>query len=152
MLKTDVGKLRRCFWHRNLDKADQKLRQILVICRIVVPQTAEFGTRLERLDYRTREFIAYALSNKSMLIPYGRAYRRGKIISSAMAESAVIQVINARMCKRQQMRWSPRGRPTEAGSHASFVLGKERAISAAKHDLLWLRVWFTAQRSCREVD
>jgi CHASE2 domain-containing sensor protein len=26
-----------------------------------------------------------------------------------MAESAVNQVINARMCKRQQMRWSPRG-------------------------------------------
>lgn len=26
-----------------------------------------------------------------------------------MAESAVNQVVNARMCKRQQMRWSPRG-------------------------------------------
>ena len=26
-----------------------------------------------------------------------------------MAESAVNQVINARMCKRQQMRWKPRG-------------------------------------------
>jgi hypothetical protein len=26
-----------------------------------------------------------------------------------MAESAVNQVINARMCKRQQMRWTPRG-------------------------------------------
>ncbi|MDQ2735429.1 MAG: hypothetical protein M3Y55_10665, partial [Pseudomonadota bacterium] len=38
-----------------------------------------------------------------------RHYRKGEYISSAMAESAVNQVINARMCKRQQMRWTPRG-------------------------------------------
>lgn len=29
--------------------------------------------------------------------------------TAAMAESAVNQVLNARMCKSQQMRWSPHG-------------------------------------------
>ena len=42
-------------------------------------------------------------------IDYGKRYRAGKPISTAMAESAVNQVLNARMCKSQQMRWTPRG-------------------------------------------
>ena len=109
VLKTEVGKLRWCLWHSNVDKAEQKLNQILLTCRILVPQSPDFGARLEQLDYRAREFFGYAMSNKSMLIPYGRNHRRGEYISSAMAESAVNQVINARMCKRQQMRWTPRG-------------------------------------------
>ena len=44
-----------------------------------------------------------------------KRYRAGKLISTAMAESVVNQVVNARMCKRQQMRWSPRG---ETGAFA----------------------------------
>ena len=35
--------------------------------------------------------------------------RAGKPISSARAESTVNQLVNARMNKRRQMRWSPRG-------------------------------------------
>jgi hypothetical protein len=44
-----------------------------------------------------------------VLITAFARHRKGQAISSAMAESAVNQVINARMCKRQQMRWTPRG-------------------------------------------
>ncbi|MEO8925469.1 MAG: ISKra4 family transposase [Caldimonas sp.] len=109
VLQVEVSKLRWCFWHGNVEKAEQKLSQILLMCRIVVPQCPEFGRRLGHLDYRAREFFAYTMSNKSTLFAYGRQYRKGEYISSAMAESAVNQVINARMCKRQQMRWTPRG-------------------------------------------
>jgi hypothetical protein len=72
VLQDEVGKLRWCLWHSNLEKAEQKLRQILVICRIVVPESPDFGPRLETLDFRARRFFAYAMSNRSMLIPYGR--------------------------------------------------------------------------------
>src|SRR5882672_4454296 len=60
-------------------------------------------------DFRFREFFAYLESNKGTIIAYGKRYRAGKPISTAMAESAVNQVLNARMCKSQQMRWTPRG-------------------------------------------
>ncbi len=56
-----------------------------------------------------REFFDYLDNNKGTLLDYGKRYRAGRPISTAMAESAVNQVVNARMCKRQQMRWSPRG-------------------------------------------
>jgi hypothetical protein len=109
LLAADVGKLRWCVWHNNVARLDKKLRQILLMCRIVVSETDSFKRGLEHIDYRVREFISYVLRNSAKPVDYGRRYRKGQLISSAMAESAVNQVINARMCKRQQMRWTPRG-------------------------------------------
>jgi len=109
LLAADVGKLRWCIWRNTLAKVDKKLSQILLMCRIVVAETDSFKRGLEHIDYRVREFISYVLRNWAKPVDYGRRYRKGLSISSAMAESAVNQVINARMCKRQQMRWTPRG-------------------------------------------
>jgi hypothetical protein len=104
-----VKKLRWCFWHANVQKAESRMREILLICRIVVPETSRFGESLSQLDYRTRELVAYVDCNGGSTIPYAKRHRAGRSISTAMAESAVNQVLNHRMCKRQQMRWSPRG-------------------------------------------
>jgi hypothetical protein len=108
-LQTCVNKLRWCFWHANAAKAEQRMRQISLLCRIVVPQTPRFARSLEQLDYRLGELFAYLESNDGSTIAYGKYYRKHKPISTAMAESAVNQVVNARMCKCQQMRWTPRG-------------------------------------------
>jgi len=43
------------------------------------------------------------------LIDYGERYRAGKPISTSRAEGTVNQLVKARMNKRRQMRWSPRG-------------------------------------------
>jgi hypothetical protein len=109
LLAEDLGKLRWCLWHNNASKLDKTLRQILLMCRIVVPETPGFKEALERIDYRIRDVLWYVLRNSVKPVAYGRRYRKGQSISSAMAESGVNQVINARMCKRQQMRWTPRG-------------------------------------------
>jgi hypothetical protein len=109
LLAADLGKLRWCLWHNNAGKLDKKLRQILLMCRIAVPETPGFKECLERIDYRIRDVLSYVLRNSVKPVAYGRRYRKGQSISSAMAESAVNQVINARMCKPQQMRWTPRG-------------------------------------------
>jgi hypothetical protein len=85
------------------------MREILLTCRIVVPETPKFCESLAQLDYRTRELVAYVESNGGATIPYGRRHRDGSSISTAMAESADNQVLNHRMCKRQQMRRSSRG-------------------------------------------
>ena len=85
------------------------MRQVLMLCRIVVAETPKFGDSLKQLDYRLREFFEYLQNNRGSTINFGKRYRTGRPISTAMAESAVNQVLNHRMCKRQQMRWTPRG-------------------------------------------
>ena len=41
-----INKLRWCFWHANVQKAESRMREILLICRIVVPETPRFGESL----------------------------------------------------------------------------------------------------------
>jgi hypothetical protein len=50
---------------------------------------------LGRIDYRIRDVLSYVLRNSAKPVAYGRRHRKGQAISSAMAESAVNQVINA---------------------------------------------------------
>jgi len=52
------------------------------------------------------DLIRYLELNRDSIPDYGQRYRSGKIISTAMAESAVNQVVSRRMIKKQQMRWS----------------------------------------------
>lgn len=40
---------------------------------------------------------------------YAERYRYGETISTAFAESTINQVVNKRMVKKQQMRWSQKG-------------------------------------------
>jgi hypothetical protein len=49
----------------------------------------------------------YIRNNNASIINYCRCFREGKPISTSRAESTVNQLVNARMNKRQQMRWSP---------------------------------------------
>ena len=51
----------------------------------------------------------YLDSNGRYLVNYGRRYRKGLPIGSAMAKSAVNQVVSMRFAKKRQMRWSDEG-------------------------------------------
>ena len=55
------------------------------------------------------ELRGYIENNEGALIDYGQRHRAGKPISTSRAEGSVNQLVNARMNKRRQMRWSPRG-------------------------------------------
>jgi hypothetical protein len=55
------------------------------------------------------EFSTYIKLNRQSIPNYGDRYRNAEPISSAIAESMVNQVISKRMCKQQQMRWTPAG-------------------------------------------
>ena len=113
LLAKDVSKLRWHFWHASFEKAEAKLRRIGASSRCagsLSQRPPGFHSRLEHLDWPRPRVLR--LSRKQQghapsITASGTV--RGKPISTAMAESAVNQVINARMCKRQQMRWSPRG-------------------------------------------
>jgi hypothetical protein len=55
------------------------------------------------------EFTGYIRANTGYICDYGERHRRGEAISSSIAESAVNQIISARMVKKQRMRWTPQG-------------------------------------------
>ncbi|MGF6935144.1 hypothetical protein OKW41_004306 [Paraburkholderia sp. UCT70] len=123
VLISRVDKLRWCFWHARLEKAKTRMQGILTICRVIVPETPGIAESLAQLDYRTRELVEYVEANGGATINYGERHRRGKPISTATAESAVNQVLNQRMCKRQQMRWSPIGAHLLAQARCAVVNG-----------------------------
>ncbi len=65
--------------------------------------------RAQRLLARCTELRSYIENNEGALIDYGQRYRTGKPISTSQVEGTVNQLVNARMNKSRQMRWSPRG-------------------------------------------
>jgi hypothetical protein len=109
LLHRQMTKLRWCFWHASFEKAEDRIRQALLLCRIIVAETPAFEESMSHLDYRLRDLWAYIEGNKTSVVAYAKRQKANKPISTAMAESAVNQIINARMCKRQHMRWTTRG-------------------------------------------
>jgi hypothetical protein len=67
-------------------------------------EMAEFGmTRVANWSLSAR------LANRESVRGYAEAYRNGERVSTAHVESTVNQLINWRMCKKHQMRWSRSG-------------------------------------------
>ena len=53
--------------------------------------------------------LAFVRKNRADIVDYNQARRSGKRISTAATESVMNHVINRRMSKGQQMRWSISG-------------------------------------------
>ena len=68
-----------------------------------------FWEKTTRLAHLCEELQSYLWNNRSALIDYGRRRREGKPISTAGAEGTVNQLVNARLNRGGQMRWSARG-------------------------------------------
>jgi len=106
----DVERLRHLLWNGHHEKACEALGRITSWAKdaIVLNKPAlEAGAK--RLLARCTELRAYIETNEGALIDYGQRYRAGKPISTSRAEGTVNQLVSARMNKRRQMRWSPRG-------------------------------------------
>ena len=108
--RIDVERLRHLLWNGHHDKACQALGRITSCAKdasMLNDPATEAG--MKRLAARCKELRTYIESNKGALIDYGERHRAGKPISTSRAEGTVNQLVSARMNKRQQMRWSPRG-------------------------------------------
>lgn len=70
---------------------------------------AEADPSARKLAKALAEFQGYIENNRRAIPNYGERYRNGEAISSAIAESAVNQVVSRRMVKKQQMQWTPEG-------------------------------------------
>jgi len=70
------------------------------------------GRSVDRIDYMLQqldEFRNYLYRNAESLVNYNIARIAGERVSTAHVESTVNQLVNWRMCKKQQMRWSAVG-------------------------------------------
>src|SRR5579859_7944014 len=63
------------------------------------------------------------------LVDYSRRYHLGQPVSTSRAEGCVDEIANARMVKRQRMRWSPRGAHRVAVVRAAVLDARLGAIS-----------------------
>ncbi len=105
-----VERLRHLLWNGDHDKACEALGRITGWAKdATMLNHAAVEAGAKRLVARCTELQTYIETNEDALIDYGERYRAGKPISTSRAEGTVNQLVSARMNKRRQMRWSPRG-------------------------------------------
>jgi len=92
-------------WHGNVPDAPGEIQDLAWRCDVV----AETTPSARKLAKALAEFAGDIENNRTAIPNYGERYRNGEAISSAIAESAVNQVVSKRMVKKQQMQWTPRG-------------------------------------------
>ena len=90
-------------WHGKAARAVTRLRGIHDVLEEIPV------LRDSALYWNLRHAWWYLRSNDRYLVNYGRRHYKGLPISSAIAESAVNEVVSWRMAKKRQMRWSDEG-------------------------------------------
>jgi hypothetical protein len=81
-----------------------------VLSRVFVSRYDE-SLRPRRRRSRLR-FHTLRWTQAAFIPNYGDRYRHDETISTAFVESAVNYVVSKRFVKKQQMRWTQRGKPT----------------------------------------
>ena len=121
----NVDRLRHLIWNGYADEARHTLPDIMQMAANAVVLNGQQGrARIERFARLVRDLETYLGLNSSALIDYGRRYRAGLPISTSRAESTVNSLVNMRMNKRRQMRWSPKGAHRVLQVRAAVVDGR----------------------------
>ena len=99
---------------------------------------------VDRIDYmleQLAEFRRYLYGNADSLVNYNLARLAGERVSTAHVESTVNEVVNWRMCKKQQMRWSAAGaqlllhvRTADLNGRLGYYVGLKSRLGAAAND------------------
>jgi len=106
----EVSRLCHLIWNGYGDDTQRALRNNTDMAANAIWLTAQRGkVRIERFIRLASEFWTYLTLNATALVDYGRRHRAGLRIATSGAESVVNSLVNARMNKCRQMRWSPRG-------------------------------------------
>jgi hypothetical protein len=84
----------------------------------------KFRPAVARLLWNCDDLRRYLANNIGSLINYGERYRSRQPISTSRAEGCVDAIANARMAKKQRMRWSPQGAHRVAVVRAALLDGR----------------------------
>lgn len=102
-------------WHHGRSRharwmiAISRLAGLILSHRLEAEAAGHNTARIDDLYKRFQEFQTYVYRNIGSLADYASHRRRGERVSTAHVESTVNQLINQRMCKKRQMRWSRNG-------------------------------------------
>ncbi len=90
-------------WHGRLIGAIERLQDMLER----MERLCKGKPTIKRMLKHATELQGYLQNNSDSIPNYGERYRAGERIATSFVESAVNQIIDKRMSKSQQMRWSP---------------------------------------------
>jgi hypothetical protein len=105
-----IERLRHLIWNGYHREARHELFGMRHMASEVAYMNGEaFHPSVARLLWNCDDLRRYLANNKQSLIDYGERYRSKLPISTSRAEGCVDEIANARMAKKQRMRWSPQG-------------------------------------------
>ncbi|MER8804833.1 hypothetical protein [Mesorhizobium sp. M0998] len=90
-------------WHGPVDRAIRDLERFLATLK---DWQGESPFPMVRLHSLGSQLLTHVHSNRGAIVNYGKRYRAGLRLASTLAESAVNSLVDKRMVKKQQMRWS----------------------------------------------
>ena len=109
-IEIDVERLRHLLWNGYHDETHRLLASIVgMASNFVLLNGPAVEPKAWRFAGLCEDLRVYISNNHDAMIDYGRRWRKGRPISTSRAESLVNNLVNARMNKRRQMRWSPSG-------------------------------------------
>lgn len=104
----DVPRLRHLLWSGYVREATRAVKSMLYQFE-QHPRLRDVSHKLKRLYILISNLQTYLVQNTTSIVDYCHRYWSGQPISSSPAESAANSLVNARMNKKRQMRWSPAG-------------------------------------------
>jgi hypothetical protein len=120
-----IGRLRHLIWNGYHEEAHDELFGLRHIASEVAYLNGEkFRPAVARLLWNCDDLRRYLANNVDSLIDYGTRYRSKLPISTSRAEGCVDEIANARMAKKQRMRWSPQGAHFVATVRAAVLDGR----------------------------
>lgn len=110
IMDSSIGRLRHLIWNGYHEEAHDDLFEMRHIASEVAYLNGErFRSAVARLLWNCDDLRRYLANNTGSLIDYGERYRSKLSISTSRAEGGVDEIANARMAKKQRMRWLPQG-------------------------------------------
>lgn len=104
----DVPRLRHLLWSGYVREATRAVKNMLYQLEQHA-RLRDASPKLKRLYVLIGNLQTYLVQNTTPIVDYCHRYWSGHPISSSPAESAANSLVNARMNKKRQMRWSPAG-------------------------------------------
>jgi hypothetical protein len=102
-----AGKVRDHLWHGRAAAAIELTEALITSLAATTPALPPFyASAAETARGAAIRRLAYVKGNRADIVNYNRTRRSGRRISTSAAESVMNHVINRRMSKGQQMRWS----------------------------------------------
>jgi hypothetical protein len=123
-----IERLRHLIWNGYHHEARNELFGMRHLASEVVYMNGQtFRPPIARLLWNCDDLRRYLANNTESLIDYGERYRSKLPISTSRAEGCVDEIANARMAKKQRMRWSRQGAHRMSTVRAAVLDGRLKA-------------------------